>query len=156
MAPTDASRLARQLLAEHLDNTWRFEWDRARRRYGYCSFTRKVISLSYPLTVAGQEAEVRDTILHEIAHALAGSKAGHGIAWRQACRRIGARPTRCGPSTHAAIPHRFVATCPVCGQVFRRDRRPRAGRRTWCRRCVNSQTANPDNILTWVRSALAA
>ena len=36
--------------------------------------------------------EVKDTILHEIAHALAVARAGHGPAWKTVARRIGATP----------------------------------------------------------------
>lgn len=35
--------------------------------------------------------EVHETILHEIAHALAGPGAGHGPKWREMARRVGAR-----------------------------------------------------------------
>ena len=38
----------------------------------------------------GDPREVRDTILHEIAHALAGAKAKHGPAWKAIARRLGA------------------------------------------------------------------
>ncbi len=34
----------------------------------------------------------KDTILHEIAHALAGYDAGHGKEWRKKCVEIGAVP----------------------------------------------------------------
>ena len=38
------------------------------------------------------EAEIRDTILHEIAHALAGPEARHGARWKAIARRIDATP----------------------------------------------------------------
>ena len=40
----------------------------------------------------GGPREVRDTILHEIAHALAGAKARHGPAWKAIAKRLGATP----------------------------------------------------------------
>ena len=33
-----------------------------------------------------------DTILHEIAHAIAGANAGHGPVWKAVAKRIGAAP----------------------------------------------------------------
>ena len=33
-----------------------------------------------------------DTILHEIAHAIAGVEAGHGPAWKAVAQRLGATP----------------------------------------------------------------
>ena len=40
--------------------------------------------------------QVRDTILHEIAHALVGPGHGHDAVWKRKCREVGARPERCG------------------------------------------------------------
>ena len=40
----------------------------------------------------GNEEEIRDTVLHEIAHAIAGPEAGHGPLWKATARRIGATP----------------------------------------------------------------
>jgi len=64
--------LAVTLMQQHGLVGWTFKFDHARRRFGCCNFTRRTISLSRPLTFLNDDAEVRDTILHEIAHALAG------------------------------------------------------------------------------------
>lgn len=89
-----AERLARELMSQHGLAGWSFAWDRARRRFGTCSVERRRITLSAYLTHLNDEAHVRDTILHEIAHALAPGD-GHGARWKAACRRIGATPERC-------------------------------------------------------------
>lgn len=58
--------------------------------------------------------ELRDTILHEIAHAIAGIKAGHGPVWRAVARKIGAKPQRvCTTLAVSAIQYVEVA-CYVC------------------------------------------
>ena len=90
----EAAHLARKLMNDHGLVDWRFDFDHARRRFGRCNYTHKLISLSRPLTLLNGIDEVRDTILHEIAHALC-PKDGHGPRWRATCRRIGARPVRC-------------------------------------------------------------
>jgi len=78
---------------------WVGRFDEAKKRFGMCSPGRKEISLSRPLVELNDEDEVRDTILHEIAHALAdlehGEACGHDERWKVVCRRIGARPERC-------------------------------------------------------------
>ena len=37
-------------------------------------------------------AEIRDTVLHEIAHALVGPEARHGPEWKAIAKRLGATP----------------------------------------------------------------
>src|SRR3954466_6495925 len=93
----DAFQLAVDLMRQHglHDAGWRFTFDHARRRFGCCNYTRKVISLSRPLTLLNGEPEVRDTLLHEIAPPLCPPREGHGPRWRATCRQIGARPKRC-------------------------------------------------------------
>lgn len=39
--------------------------------------------------------DIIDTIRHELAHAVAGPKEGHGRLWKEAAVRLGARPHRC-------------------------------------------------------------
>lgn len=93
----DVQELAKALMAEHglIEKGWTFKWDRAKKRAGSCQYKAKNITLSMPLMKLWDEPEVTDTILHEIAHALAGHKAGHGTQWKMAARTIGAKPERC-------------------------------------------------------------
>lgn len=93
--------LAVGLMRQHGLNGWTFEFDNAKRRAGVCRYRCKVISLSrhYVRLNADNYEDIRDTILHEIAHAIAGFKAAHGPAWKAVCRRIGAKPERCYDSS---------------------------------------------------------
>jgi predicted SprT family Zn-dependent metalloprotease len=134
MDPFDASALARRLMDEHGLTDWSFRFNRRKRALGLCVYVLKRIELSWYFVRCNDEAAVRDTVLHEIAHALAGHAAGHGPKWKAACRRVGARPERCDRS--AAMPRgRWQATCPRCGQSFHRHRRPLRDRAYCCRRC---------------------
>ena len=54
-----------------------FQFDNAKRRAGCCDYRRKRISLSGYFTEHNNKTEVMNTILHEVAHALAGARAGH-------------------------------------------------------------------------------
>ena len=75
-----ARRLALGLMREHrVPGDWLFEFDRSKVRFGRCHYGRKEISLSRHLVELNDEAEVRETILHEIAHALA----PWGWAWAE-------------------------------------------------------------------------
>ena len=78
----DAFAMAEDLLEHHGLQGWTVAYDGAKRRAGICRFGPKVLGLSAPLTALHSEAEVRDTILHEIAHAIAGPRHGHDATWR--------------------------------------------------------------------------
>jgi predicted SprT family Zn-dependent metalloprotease len=129
-----AQHLAHSLLLDHHLPDWSFAFNRRRRSLGLCRYVQKRIELSLPYVLRNDEASIRDTILHEIAHALAGQKAGHGPQWKAVCRRIGAIPERC--DTTAAMPRgRWHARCAGCGQEFQRHRRPARHATYNCRHC---------------------
>ena len=136
MNPLDARLLALRLMAEHGLHDWRFEFDHARRRFGCCKYRAKAITLSRPLTLLNAEDQVRDTVLHEIAHALTPGD-GHGAKWRAACVRIGARPQRCYGETEVAAPPRRPAAyrygCRPCAWWV--DRRRLVANRYVCGKC---------------------
>ena len=60
--------------------------------------------------------DVEDVILHEIAHLIAGLKAGHNEAWKAACRMVGARPERLyeGTPELAAKVSKYEMACTKC------------------------------------------
>lgn len=119
----DAEKMARQLMAEHGLRDWYFWWDRAKRRFGCCHYRRKLITLSLPLTEAEPDkGRVRNTILHEIAHALVGPEHGHNRVWRSKAISIGCNGQRCGRS-EVKLQAPFVGTCPACGHTIERFKR---------------------------------
>ena len=88
----EVAALARELMDAHGLANWTFRFSAARTRLGECREREKLIRVSLRHAVASDAGAVRDTILHEIAHALAGAKAGHGPAWKAIAERIGATP----------------------------------------------------------------
>lgn len=132
----EAGHLARALMNQHGLGDWSFAFDHARRRFGRCDYTHRRITLSRPLTFLNPLEEVRDTILHEIAHALAPGD-HHGPRWRAMCLRIGARPARCYSDERVIAPPRKAAAylmgCPACNWWVQRHRATR--RRYVCKRC---------------------
>jgi hypothetical protein len=91
----EAEKLARELMQQHGLEGWQFKWDRAKKRLGSCNYTRRRITLSAHQTKNREVVEVKDTILHEIAHALLPPRSGHGKLWKAKCVEIGAKPQRC-------------------------------------------------------------
>ena len=83
---------ARGLMDRHGLEEWTLGFIAARGKLGECRPLDRRIGLSRHHAVTDSRELVTDTILHEIAHALAGPAAGHGPAWKAIARRIGATP----------------------------------------------------------------
>ncbi|MCW2785772.1 MAG: protein of unknown function SprT, partial [Marmoricola sp.] len=128
----EALVLARSLVAEHGLVGWRVAYGRAKQSAGTTRFEQKSIVLSRPLTELHPVEEVRDTILHEIAHALVGPGHGHGPVWQTTARRIGSDGQRCVSRTAPRVEGAWVGTC-ARGHVVQRHRRPE--RVMSCRSC---------------------
>jgi predicted SprT family Zn-dependent metalloprotease len=149
-----AAGMARELLARHELPDWKFEFDRARLRFGLCSHRRKTISLSRHLTHLNEEHHVKDTLLHEIAHAKAGRLAAHGPAWRSLAAALGCRTRACYDHRTVVTPPRaWLGNCPGCGRAAYRHRRPR--RKTACAGCCRQFAGNRYDarfVFTWQRN----
>jgi predicted SprT family Zn-dependent metalloprotease len=137
---TDAAhRLARDLMDRHGLSDWALRFDRARRRLGCCHYGSRTISLSRHLVALNPVEVVRDTVLHEIAHAQTPG-AGHGPAWRARAAALGAAPRACVAADAVALPPApYALVCDACGTRIARYRRPR--RRYVCRRCWQRHVA---------------
>jgi predicted SprT family Zn-dependent metalloprotease len=126
-------KLARELLDRHGLHDWVFAFNRRKRSLGFCWYGKRTIELSIYLVARNGEAEILDTLLHEIAHALVGPGHGHDAVWRRKCREIGALPLRCG---QADMPDgRWRARCGSCGKGFHRYRKPKRMEGWFCRGC---------------------
>ncbi len=109
---------------------------RLRTRLGLARFSVEGpvrIDINPKLEVEGDHA-IRHTLLHEVAHVLAGIEAGHGPAWRRQCRKLGtSNAVKCDVSKvykkiahefkHARMARKVVGHCEKCGVEFRRARR---------------------------------
>lgn len=115
--------LGNKYRAMHGLYVWRVSVNnRLRTTAGRCHGGRKRIELSGHVMRDWPIAEVIDTILHEIAHALTPNDAGHGDEWRAKCREIGARPDRTY-SEDLKVSQRFKARCIGCGAEYEKARR---------------------------------
>lgn len=140
----DAAELARGLMAAHGLHEWSLVFDRAKRRAGICRYERRQIGLSAPLTELHDEADVRDTVLHEIAHALVGPRHGHDAVWRATARRIGCSGDRVVRREAPELEGAWVGTC-AAGHRVTRHRRP--DRPAACRSCGPAFALA--HLLTW-------
>jgi hypothetical protein len=61
---------------------------------GLCLYGPRRIEISFHFAQRNGDMAIRETLLHEIAHALAGAGHGHDAVWKQKCLEIGATPKR--------------------------------------------------------------
>ena len=103
--------LADKLLDEHglIEKGWRFSFDRAKRRAGSCKFSKKEITIAKAYAEQQERLEIKNTILHEIAHALVGSQHGHSQIWRKKAKEIGCDASRCHHIVFSKP--KYVLTC---------------------------------------------
>ena len=137
---------ANRLMKQHglINKGWSFELDNSRRRMGVCRYGKKVIGMSRHLAPLAKDEKVKDTILHEIAHALVGSGHGHNHVWRAKALEIGCKANRCYSSETAFTAEnreavlaqaKYTDTCPNCGEKHARHRRRK--RKSACAKCCN-------------------
>lgn len=146
MVVADLAR--REMARAGLTPGWSLTWDHARRRAGYCSYKDKKISLSKPLMALYDEAQVREVIAHEIAHALVGPSHGHDRVWAAEARRLGStgRPSLSADLPRPPAPWRGI--CPN-GHTYERYRRP--AQKASCSRCHRGYDRR--FLITWERAA---
>jgi hypothetical protein len=153
---TAVREVAWSVMAEYglVDQGWTFAWDSARRRAGATHFDLRgggKITLARDIMAGWSLADCENTIRHEIAHALAGPRAGHGPRWALQCIALGIKPERCWEPSEAQPlpPPRYVGTCPA-GHPHKTDRKPT--RLASCAVCAPYRFSH-DHLITWERNA---
>lgn len=133
------------LIALHLDPAeWSFGFDNAKTRAGLCSYTKKRITVSRHLAARYEDDEIHQILLHEVAHALAGVKAGHGPRWKAVAADLGYTGKRLHDGEIATELAPWLGECPA-GHVHYRYRKP-AGAMS-CGRCAKRFDAR--NVIRW-------
>lgn len=131
----EVEAIAERELRKHGLKDWTFAWARTKRRQGACKFRERRIEIAEFYAKHNPPEKVLDTLLHEIAHALAGPKARHGPVWKAIASKLGATPQACDTCYKTVVmPGDWQATCDACGKTFHRYKRPQhlAGYRCRC------------------------
>lgn len=125
--------MAQSLMLEHIeDRQWSFGFDSGRRRAGLCSYTDKKITVSKYLSLVHSIDDVRQTVLHEIAHAICGPKEGHSKKWLATAKSIGYRNET---YTGEEIAKEFAPYTGLCPNGHRHYRYQRPKRLYSCHIC---------------------
>ena len=118
----DAEIIAKELMQKHCPE-YSFSWDNAKRRFGSCNIKHKRITLSKDLVSLNNVEEVKNTILHEIAHALR-PKCHHDYIWRLTAISLGCDGGRVYDNNKVITPEKkCVYQCPSCHREIKRFRK---------------------------------
>lgn len=102
---------------------YKFEYNHAKRAFGKCYYTYKKISLSLELCKENLDkihTNIRNTILHEIAHAFSyhiyGREGmGHDFKWQKIAIQIGCDGKRCYDGEKVNLPKsKYSLVCDNC------------------------------------------
>ncbi len=91
MEKREVEELAHNLFSKHglSVNGWLFEIYNRKRDFGMCFHTKKKICLSKYFIKHSTYEQIKQILLHEIAHALCGRGFGHGRIFKNKCEEIG-------------------------------------------------------------------
>jgi predicted SprT family Zn-dependent metalloprotease len=129
--------VARELFEHHgLDTRgWRLEFRNYGHLLGTCCSRRRIIAMNDFYADHNTEANILDTLLHEIAHALVGTNHGHDPIWKAMAVKLGCTPETCGKIGVIVRPGKWQATCPTCARPFHKYRKPRPTLGYYCPSC---------------------
>ena len=148
MELTRARAMTLGFISEHKLEGWGMKFDTAKVRFGYCNYRKKEIGLSRQLVELNTEEEVKNIILHEIAHAIIGPGNGHKRKWKMAAISVGCEPKRCYGDGVITPTRRYTGTCPTCGTTVQKDRHRKGSA---CIECCGG-TWNEEHVFTWTRN----
>ena len=106
--------------------------DHAKRIAGRCYHSNQTLSFSKHAVLSFDDDQFKDTVLHEIAHALVGPEHGHGNVWRQKAIEIG-----CSGRRHcdSFAERKWVFVCPCKAVSVKRHRDSKKMRSYRCKKC---------------------
>ena len=126
--------VAKKLMSNHTElKIWKATFNNRKRAFGVCNYTKNQIELSSILIPAMSDKAVKDTIIHEISHALTHGH-GHDDVWRSKCIELGGDGKRCGGSEKYEEGKegrevlfekisKYTLTCPCCGAKSFKNRK---------------------------------
>lgn len=110
--------------------SWRLTRDHAKRRAGVCYPLKKRIAISHYHIQLNSLSVIIDTLVHEVAHALAfelHNETGHGPHWRRWVTQLGGEAKVTGnfsvPETHWVLVHKQSDSLVQLARRHRKNKR---------------------------------
>jgi len=157
----EAKEIGTELIKLHgLDKLgWKIEFNKSPKFLAQCWHHSKVIAVSVYVLNTTTESVFRNTMLHEIAHALVGPGNGHNEIWKAKALEIGNDGEICGvfhphmalqvtPAEQKAKAHvpPLKAKCPYCGKVIDESARLKVGDKTFIKSNNCTHIIAKDNV----------
>ena len=143
-----ATLLGAELMIEHGLSDWKLDIVNKRTTLGETYYRTKTIELSQRFILVSTKDEFRETMLHEIAHALIGPGYAHGPVFVEKCLAIGGNPESSGDISIRS----YHYECPKCGAHGGNNRLAEA----YCTACFNrgdmvklNVTKNKIEVRSW-------
>ena len=136
----DIKILSNELMNKHNLNDWRFKFSNASRRLGSCNKKKKTISVSKLHGLYDDKTQIKDTILHEIAHVLTPKYySAHGKEWKDNAKKVGCNPISYKKSIISEkFSCKYIGICINCKKKIFLNKRS-----TYiCRSCYNTYSLN--------------
>jgi len=139
---TEARRLYTDLKNGYGLNDWKVEFNNNVSRAGVCNYDKKTLFISKKILSHASDEQIKNTMLHEIAHALEYEKTGtsnHGWRFQNICHDIGCKVGYGSEMERDELfgtkYDKWTYTCQGCGQTFGTSRKMTTLARTKCARC---------------------
>ena len=120
----NALKLARSLMDEFGLKKWKIKINKSRVDCGVCDFDEKTIYFSEYFLKLNRIKQIKDIILHEIAHAILPIEAGHSQIWKDKCIEIGCTPERFASVSCKMPEMKWKGKCPNCLELNERHYKP--------------------------------
>lgn len=133
------------------ENGWTFKFNSNKSSVGLCRSHRrrngryvvaKTVELSewWMMKQGLSEEQIKDTVLHEVAHALDIEDRGtsdHSWRWKEWAVKVGANPRRtCDVFPKESTKYRWYLVCSHCNEKYGYHRKPKDKKRA-CSKCCN-------------------
>ena len=139
MTEFDAKLMWLSLLKTHKLYQWSIVFDNAKTRVGICNYKTKSIGLSKYFLSSLNKLQLKDVLLHEIAHVLAWHGNWHGSKWKTIAKSIWC--TNIARTTKITIEKKwlYTASCPNCKKSFQAHRKRKIACGDCCKKFNNNK-----------------
>ena len=106
----ETKKLFDELKEEYNLNDWKLKFSRAYTTFGQCDYNSKRIIVSEKAIEQTTYKDVKQTLIHEFAHAIVGPSHNHNEVWRKQCIAMGGKGERCA-SVSLDKPYKYIVGC---------------------------------------------